>query len=172
MPPNCRAPCGAAHGHVPSFYWPDCASSQPGGSAARPAASAASPVLCRTELALLSHLLHSASCARCDDDWQTRVHEPGRCATYGICGHRRDSDPLSCPDNGAARTLNATSAQKLQEVCPQLAANVGPGGGVCCTEEQLDQLQKQVGQTLVGLHSRGFYSRQQRRWHGRGGCCP
>ncbi|KAL4457923.1 hypothetical protein ABPG75_012788 [Micractinium tetrahymenae] len=73
-----------------------------------------------------------------------RVHEPGRCATYGICGHRRDGDPLSCPDNNAARTLNATSAQKLQAVCPQLAADIGPGAGVCCTEEQLDQLQKQI----------------------------
>ncbi|KAL4426962.1 hypothetical protein ABPG77_009523, partial [Micractinium sp. CCAP 211/92] len=80
----------------------------------------------------------------CDEDWQTRVHEPGRCATYGICGHRRDGDPLSCPDNGEARPLNATSAQKLQTVCPQLAADIGPGAGVCCTEEQLDQLQKQI----------------------------
>ncbi len=90
-------------------------------------------------------VLHSAVCARCDEDWQTRVHEPGRCATYGICGHRRDGDPLSCPDNGEARPLNATSAQKLQTVCPQLAADIGPGAGVCCTEEQVDQLQKQVG---------------------------
>lgn len=89
------------------------------------------------------------------DDWQTRVHEPGRCATYGICGHRPDTDPLSCPDNGPPRALNDTAMQKLQTVCPQLAAELGGGGGggaggagppgVCCTEEQLDRLQAQVG---------------------------
>lgn len=99
----------------------------------------------------LPQLLHCDPHARCNEDWQTRVHEQGRCATYGICGHRRDGDPLSCPDNGAARPLNATSAQKLQAVCPQLAADVGPGGGLCCTEEQLDQLQKQVGPNATGL---------------------
>ena len=87
-------------------------------------------------------------CADGDDDsWQTRVHEPGYCATFGICGHRPDGDPLSCPNNTVAQPLGTPAAlQKLQTVCPQLAADVGAAGGstYCCTEQQLDQLQSQV----------------------------
>jgi Niemann-Pick C1 protein len=79
-------------------------------------------------------------------DWRTLVHEPGRCATYGICGHRADGDPLSCANNTAAQPLAGPSLAKLQAVCPQLATDVGAAGGTsyCCTEEQLDQLQKQI----------------------------
>ncbi|EFN58463.1 hypothetical protein CHLNCDRAFT_6284, partial [Chlorella variabilis] len=67
----------------------------------------------------------------------------GYCATHGICGRRADGDPLSCPSNTPAQPLNATALQKLQAVCPQLAAEVG-GTDYCCTEEQLDQLQAQI----------------------------
>lgn len=90
--------------------------------------------------------------ARCyadgEADWRTLVHEPGRCATYGICGHRTDGDPLSCANNTAAQPLAGPALNKLQAVCPQLAADVGAAGGTsyCCTEQQLDQLQQQVGQ--------------------------
>lgn len=90
----------------------------------------------------------SATVAANDDAWRTLVHEPGYCATYGICGHRADGDPLSCANNTAAQPLVGGTAAKLAAVCPQLAADVVAGGGpgrVCCTEEQLDQLQKQVG---------------------------
>lgn len=89
-----------------------------------------------------------------DGDWQTLIHEPGYCATHGICGRRADGDPLSCPSNTPAQPLNATALQKLQAVCPQLAAEVG-GTDYCCTEEQLDQLQAQVRggvDALLGAH--------------------
>ena len=75
------------------------------------------------------------------------MHGPGYCATYDICGHRPDGDPLSCPNNTAAQPLGSPAAlQKLQAVCPQLAADVGAAGGssYCCTEQQLDKLQSQV----------------------------
>lgn len=77
------------------------------------------------------------------DDWRTLVHDASHCATYGICGHRADGDPLSCANNTAAQPLAGGAAAKLQAVCPQLAADT-QGGAYCCTEEQLDQLQKQA----------------------------
>ncbi|PRW56197.1 Niemann-Pick C1 [Chlorella sorokiniana] len=45
-----------------------------------------------------------------------------------------------------AQPLAGPSLAKLQAVCPQLATDVGAAGGTsyCCTEEQLDQLQKQI----------------------------
>lgn len=88
-----------------------------------------------------SSFLHR--CQADEDSWRTLVHEPGYCATHGICGHRADGDPLSCANNTAAQPLNSTALQKLQVVCPQLAAEF-PDSSFCCTEEQLDQLQSQV----------------------------
>lgn len=76
--------------------------------------------------------------------WATSNHEPGYCATYGICGHRDDGDPLSCADNSQSRSLDASTFAKLQEVCPQLAGKVGESGSLCCTEEQLDSLQQRI----------------------------
>jgi hypothetical protein len=66
---------------------------------------------------------------------------------YGICGHRPDMDVLSCPNNTQAQPLSLSGQQKLQNVCPQLAAEAGLAGGFCCTEEQLDRLQMQVSMT-------------------------
>lgn len=94
------------------------------------------------------------------DDWRTLDHSPGRCATYGISGHRRDGDVLSSPNNTAAQPLAPGAPQrKLQEVCPQLATELGdPSAPVCCTEQQLDTLQRQIqvgnpGRSCGGLIS-------------------
>jgi hypothetical protein len=35
------------------------------------------------------------------------------CATYGICGHRKDKDVLNCANNTAAQPLPAAAARKL-----------------------------------------------------------
>ena len=67
---------------------------------------------------------------------------PGRCATLGICGHRADGDPLSCVEPTPAATIDPELARKLQAVCPQLAATAP--SALCCTAEQLDQLQARV----------------------------
>lgn len=65
------------------------------------------------------------------------------CATYGICGHRRDGDVLNCANNTAAQPLGSdAAARKLQDVCPQLVAEAN--GTYCCTEEQIDTLAKQA----------------------------
>ena len=72
------------------------------------------------------------------------MHDLGFCATYGICGHRSDTDVLSCPSNVHAVALPGAGAAKLAAVCPHLAAQVGAGGAVCCSEEQLDRLQSQI----------------------------
>lgn len=71
-------------------------------------------------------------------------HGPQTCATYGICGHRADGDVLSCAETLPAPALNATGLQKLQRVCPQLAADRGSDRHFCCTEEQLDTIQRQI----------------------------
>ncbi|KAI3436838.1 hypothetical protein D9Q98_006248 [Chlorella vulgaris] len=93
--------------------------------------------------AILILLVGPRWCQADEDSWRTRNHEPGYCATHGICGHRADGDPLSCANNTAAQPLNSTALQKLQVVCPQLAAEF-PDSSFCCTEEQLDQLQSQI----------------------------
>lgn len=64
---------------------------------------------------------------------------------YDICGHRPDGDVLNCPSNTEAQPiLDDTAFQKLSAVCPQLAAELGDGGHVCCSGAQLDQLQTQI----------------------------
>ena len=82
-------------------------------------------------------------CSEEPQDWQTRTHSRGVCATYGICGHRTDGDVLNCAANTAAQPLGSdAAARKLQDVCPQLVAEAN--GTFCCTEEQIDTLAKQA----------------------------
>lgn len=71
-------------------------------------------------------------------------HGPGTCATYGICGHRSDGDVLSCAETRPAPPLGARGLAKLQQVCPQLAAERGADARFCCTEEQLDVIQREI----------------------------
>ena len=83
------------------------------------------------------------------EDWRTRTHGSSVCATYGICGHRRDGDVLNCANNTAAQPLSSNAAaRKLQDVCPQLVAEAN--GTYCCTEEQIDVLAKQAS---MGCHT-------------------
>ena len=97
--------------------------------------------------------------ALASDDWRTLNHSPGYCATYDICGHRKESatDYLSCAANLPARPLpsshntTTTTTHKLQQVCPQLANEIGTDGAVCCTERQLDILQQQIQQARIFL---------------------
>ncbi|EIE26672.1 multidrug efflux transporter AcrB transmembrane domain-containing protein [Coccomyxa subellipsoidea C-169] len=86
-----------------------------------------------------------------EPDWRTRTHEKGVCATYGICGHRKDGDVLNCANNTEAQPVSDAAARKLQDVCPQLVAETN--GKFCCTEEQIDTLSQQIqiaGIFLVG----------------------
>jgi len=88
------------------------------------------------------------------DKWRTFDHSPGQCATYGTCGHRKDrpEDSLPCAINKPAKSLSSSTAlKKFQEVCPQLAADLGPDPAVCCTEDQLDVLQKSIQQASIFL---------------------
>ncbi|KAL4535608.1 hypothetical protein Ndes2526A_g06428 [Nannochloris sp. 'desiccata'] len=88
------------------------------------------------------------------DEWRTFDHSPGQCATYGTCGHRKDSteDFLPCAINKPAESLpSSTALKKFQQVCPQLAAELGPDPAVCCTEDQLDILQKSIQQASIFL---------------------
>lgn len=80
-----------------------------------------------------------------EPDWRTLRHEEGICATYGICGHRKDGDVLNCANNTAAQPVSDSVVQKLQDVCPQLLAE--GNGKYCCTEEQIDTLSRQVRNT-------------------------
>ena len=78
-------------------------------------------------------------------DWRTRLHDPGVCAAYGICGHRVDGDVLNCAHNTEAQPVRGGVAEKLQQICPQLVAEYGgEGSRYCCSEEQIDVLTRQV----------------------------
>ncbi|CAL8466999.1 g6535 [Coccomyxa elongata] len=110
---------------------------------------------CCVAILLLTTLVVTQSpCSAFDEDepdWRTRVHKEGVCATYGICGHRKDGDVLNCANNTEAQPVSEAAARKLQDVCPQLVAETS--GKFCCTEEQIDTLSKQIqiaGIFLVG----------------------
>lgn len=92
--------------------WHSWRSPAPAGERVKPgsalgAVAVAAPPPSRPVTYVISSLLITCSCLAGapmltdDDAWVTRVRTPGTCATYGICGHRTDGDPLSCPDNGA-----------------------------------------------------------------------
>jgi hypothetical protein len=49
-----------------------------------------------------------------DPVWLTKTHAKGTCASYGICGHRRDGDVLNCANNTVAQPISSIMAQKLQ----------------------------------------------------------
>lgn len=55
-------------------------------------------------------------CCRADTDWRTKVHARGTCASYGICGHRKDGDVLNCANNTVAQPISSGVAQKLQVI--------------------------------------------------------
>lgn len=77
-------------------------------------------------------------------EWRTQKHEAGYCATYDICGHRHDGDVLNCADNKRAVLIDDDVRSKFERVCPQLASEIGAEGSICCSEAQLDQIEKQI----------------------------
>lgn len=71
----------------------------------------------------------------------TPLHEPGRCAIRGHCGKQGFfGAELPCPDNGKAAPPSDVVRQKLVDLC-------GPkwqDTDVCCKEEQVDALSKNL----------------------------
>ena len=57
---------------------------------------------------------------------------------------------MPCSYNGPAQPLGGGALDKLQEVCPQLAAE-SEGNNYCCTEEQLEELQVQIQMASIFL---------------------
>ena len=65
---------------------------------------------------------------------------------YGVCGKRKDGDPLNCPRNVAAEAPDADLGEKLQAVCPSLwAEQGGEQGRYCCTADQVERISTDVG---------------------------
>src|SRR5690348_5149580 len=71
----------------------------------------------------------------------TPIHEAGRCAIRGHCGKKGwfGSD-LPCPDNGKAKTPTDAVRVKLVELCGARWNDTD----VCCEEEQVDTLRKNL----------------------------
>lgn len=71
----------------------------------------------------------------------TPLHEPGRCAIRGHCGKQGFfGSELPCPDNGKAAPPSDVVRQKIVDLC-------GPkwkDTDVCCKEEQVDALSKNL----------------------------
>ena len=68
-------------------------------------------------------------------------HEAGRCAMRGQCGSESFIYPqLPCPDNGPAEKPDKTTRQKLVDICGEEWSE----GAVCCDEDQVDALVKNI----------------------------
>uniref|UniRef100_A0A093UN78 Niemann-Pick type C-related protein 1 n=1 Tax=Talaromyces marneffei PM1 TaxID=1077442 RepID=A0A093UN78_TALMA len=71
----------------------------------------------------------------------TAIHEPGRCAIRGHCGKKSIfGGELPCPDNGLAHDPDDAVREKLVSLC----GNKWSEGPVCCKEEQVDALKKNL----------------------------
>lgn len=76
-----------------------------------------------------------------EDDWRTTSHAPGMCAMQGVCGQRKDGDPLNCARNVAASRPSPELGAALQATCPSLwAQEGGEQGQYCCTLEQVNNI--------------------------------
>ncbi|KAL4788392.1 patched family-domain-containing protein [Aspergillus varians] len=72
---------------------------------------------------------------------ETKVHEPGRCAIRGHCGKQSFfGGELPCPDNGLAEAPEAAVREKLVGLCGAKWED----GLVCCKEEQIEALSKNL----------------------------
>ncbi|EED21029.1 patched sphingolipid transporter (Ncr1), putative [Talaromyces stipitatus ATCC 10500] len=72
---------------------------------------------------------------------ETTIHEPGRCAIRGHCGKKNIfGGELPCPDNGLARDPDDAVREKLVSLCGSKWSE----GSVCCEEEQVDALKKNL----------------------------
>ncbi|KAJ9244546.1 hypothetical protein DTO271D3_3944 [Paecilomyces variotii] len=71
----------------------------------------------------------------------TKRHEPGRCAIRGHCGKKSFfGGELPCPDNGLAAEPEESVRTKLVGLC----GDKWKEGPVCCKEEQVDALGKNL----------------------------
>ncbi|PCG95978.1 Short-chain dehydrogenase/reductase SDR [Penicillium occitanis (nom. inval.)] len=71
----------------------------------------------------------------------TAIHEPGRCAIRGHCGKKSIfGGELPCPDNGLAREPDDAVREKLVSLCGSKWSE----GPVCCEDEQVDALKKNL----------------------------
>ncbi|KKK25507.1 hypothetical protein ARAM_002069 [Aspergillus rambellii] len=71
----------------------------------------------------------------------TKIHEEGRCAIRGHCGKQSFfGGELPCSDNGLAKDPDAAVREKLVNLC----GSKWEQGPVCCLEEQVDALAKNL----------------------------
>ncbi|EHA19658.1 hypothetical protein CBS147343_3071 [Aspergillus niger] len=71
----------------------------------------------------------------------TNIHEPGRCAIRGHCGKKSFfGGELPCPDNGLAQQPEPAVRKKLVDLC----GSKWEEGPVCCLDEQIDALSKNL----------------------------
>ncbi|PYI14710.1 multidrug efflux transporter AcrB transmembrane domain-containing protein [Aspergillus violaceofuscus CBS 115571] len=76
-----------------------------------------------------------------DSSGYTDIHEPGRCALRGHCGKKSFfGGELPCPDNGRAKQPEAAVRKKLVDLC----GSKWQDGPVCCEDEQIDALSKNL----------------------------
>ncbi|KAK2740526.1 hypothetical protein FQN55_008869 [Onygenales sp. PD_40] len=69
--------------------------------------------------------------------WETKIHEAGRCAMRGHCGKKSFfGGELPCPDNGLAKDPETSARKKLVALC----GTKWKQGAVCCEETQIDAL--------------------------------
>lgn len=72
---------------------------------------------------------------------ETKVHEKGRCAIRGHCGKKSFfGGELPCPDNGRAADPEPAVRKKLVDLC----GTKWEDSPVCCKEEQIDALAKNL----------------------------
>ncbi|EAW06602.1 sphingolipid transporter NCR1 [Aspergillus clavatus NRRL 1] len=72
---------------------------------------------------------------------ETKIHEEGRCAIRGHCGKKSFfGGELPCPDNDIAREPEVSARKKLVNLC----GSKWEEGPVCCEEEQIDALAKNL----------------------------
>lgn len=63
----------------------------------------------------------------------------------GVCGKRKDGDPLNCPANVPAAKPDPELAQALAQTCPSLWAQQGAEQGrYCCTADQVTSIATSV----------------------------
>ncbi|KAJ5907359.1 NPC intracellular cholesterol transporter 1-related protein 1 [Penicillium taxi] len=72
---------------------------------------------------------------------ETKIHEKGRCAIRGQCGKQSIfGGDLPCPDNDLAHQPPESTRQKLVALC----GSKWEDGPVCCLDEQIDALSKNL----------------------------
>ncbi|KAJ6030862.1 uncharacterized protein N7446_000071 [Penicillium canescens] len=72
---------------------------------------------------------------------ETKIHEKGRCAIRGHCGKQSIfGGELPCPDNNLAKQPENSVREKLVNLCGSKWSE----GPVCCKDEQVDALAKNL----------------------------